>query len=113
MPNTWMADLADRTWAPVEGETVARNTLTMAAGDKATLSMDFGDMPELIAGATISAATVTSTGGVITAVEYSSGYTVTGLFNMAGVAAGTYVATFAVTLSTGVILTRTGSLVIQ
>lgn len=115
MSNTWMADLTERTWAPVEGETVARNTLTMKSGDKATLGMDFGDMPELIAGATIINATITTnTGATITNEAAANGYVATALFDLAGCAATDVgVATFAVTLDSGVILTRTGTLVIQ
>lgn len=113
---SWMCGYPNRVWIAEEKVTMSRNTITKLAGDTVLLSFDFGDMPEIIAGATVA---------VITSIEVCPidptlpvlvsqktivrGYKVQGLYT--GGAAGTdYTVTCSVVLSDNSVLVRTGTL---
>ena len=91
--------------------TLVRNELTKQAGDTVRLACDFGDVPEIIAGATISSCTISAStpSGVTNSSQVTGTYKVSALF--AGGTAGTdYTITFTATLSAGSIIARTCTL---
>jgi hypothetical protein len=115
MASIWIAVGGGRTFVaggPDVGTPLVKNDLTKAAGDAITLAMDFGDLPELWAGATITSCTIAALPSGLTigtpAVN-SGGYAVSASFS-GGTAAASYAVTFTATLSTGDVIARTATL---
>jgi hypothetical protein len=109
MPNIWVA-------APPGGDgALVRNALTKSAGDALTAWMDYGDFPEIIAGAVISSCTVVvspsgptvTTPGTVNAPGYAAATKISG-----GTAGNAYLVTFVATLNdaAGTTYSRTGTL---
>lgn len=90
------------------------NQLSKSAADGVTRRMDFGDIPELIGGATIVACTVSATAGItvtspaaIDNPQYLVSTTITG-----GTSGQSYAVTFTCTLSTGSTLSRVATMTV-
>lgn len=108
----WVADPGLRVWiAGVAGMgALVRNDVTKSAGDTLRIAMDWGDVPELIAGATLSSVTITAATGVtISGQQNDTTYRTSAVF-AGGSSGNSYEITFAATLSTGSIVSRTATL---
>ncbi len=109
----WIATSGGRTWTVGDGMAgeLVRNTITKAAGDTLTLTMDLGDLPEIAAGESRSVAgnvTASPSGLTITNPPTNTGYSIS--VRIAGGSAGTeYSVTFTATIGTATI-SRSGIL---
>lgn len=122
MPSTWVAAAGGRTWIAGEAEMAApltQNELTetVPGSGSVVLSMDFGNIDEVMAGDLVASCTVgisPTTSPALTAgsVSVSGGYRAYASFT--GGAPGTYTVTWTPTLVSGQTLPpRYGTLVLQ
>lgn len=88
-------------------------TIFKTPGDRVWLVFDFGNLPELLAGATIAALSVPQPVGLtVTGVVLVGTYKV-GAWYSSGVDGTDYTVTCTITLSDGTIIARTGTLKVR
>lgn len=108
----WVAEPGLRWWhAGVGMGVMVRNEIRKTEGDRLRLGIDWGDVPELWAGATLSSVAISASpsGLTIASQQNDTAYRTSAVFS-GGAAGTTYSVTWSATLSSGSVVSRTADL---